>query len=266
MIRILRSNYAKLDTDYVYGDLVRRCADDAKVVQTNSIALLKEIREVSDTVRLALNLLKGRVDLKKLSSAYLQYKYGLRLTINDIKSIGASMNNLARRGKTSYAFSRSREEIFSTRTTIQSDSEPPMRDIFTYKVTYRPYEQSMCKFFQLWIDSGLFPTLENVWDLVPLTFVVDWFTGINKHLNAIDANTYWSTYDVVGATYSRKSIIPVDPRSIFLTEGTFIGDCTLSSYSRNVSHELHKPLFYDTTSHDFKNYAELTALIIANSR
>lgn len=247
----------------VFGDLVRRCANDAQVIQTNSLELVRDLRRLSDELRSLYGLVRGKKTIKTLSDAYLSYKYGLRLTGQDINLIISTANRELSAEYREISRSRSAEERFFS---DSQGNEEPLHAKYVYKVSYRPYDNDWRRFCQLWMDSGLFPSLQNLWDLVPLSFVVDWFVPVNKYLNSTDAQTYWSVHSVLGCTYSQKLTVS-DSLWMFLSRGyNLVGSLSFVDYTRTTSETLHKPLFFDPSPRYFKNYAELTALIVSNTK
>lgn len=250
--------------DLVYGDLARRCANDAVVVDSNSIELLIELRNLAETLKGVASLATGRVNLKNLGSAYLSYKYGLRLTVKDLKSIiSRTANRLLQSGR-SIGRSRSRE-TFNIMPKVGTKCGT-LSIVYNYKMTYYTHTDDWRDAIRTWFDTGLFPSLTNAWDLIPFSFVIDWFFSVEKHLNAIDANTYWSTYALAGVLYSKKETYH-DVSCLFSLDGwTFAGDVTAKRYSRVLASVAHKPLFFDPSPREFHNYAELTSLFLVNKR
>lgn len=256
--RLARKFSSHSDSE-VYGDLVRRCANDAQVIQTNSIELVTELATIADTVKTTLGLFRGKVDAKKLASGWLSYKYGLRLTAHDLKTVVQGISKRVQRIDRAHARSRARETF---------SYEPFMNGVgtldveYNYKIIYRTHSDDLRDFVRAWFNSGLFPSLTNAWDLIPLSFVVDWFLEIESYLNGMDANTYWSSYSIVETVYSKKETYH-DVNQLFSPVGwTLVGEVQLVDYNRHLGYTVHKPLYFDPNPREFKNYAELTSLIV----
>lgn len=246
---------------FVHSDLIRRCANDAQVTNVNSLELVKELREISSTLRGLYNLSKGKIDAKKMASVYLSYKYGVRLTAKDLISLRSDFSRQISLQDRAVRRVRAMERIF---TPSALDPTHLKESVYVHKVTYSPNSSDWRGFVQSWFDTGLFPSLTNAWDLIPLSFVMDWFANIESHLDAIDANTYWSLLSVLGVTYSTKHTIPDVLQRNSSAAGSLSGHTSLVSYTRHVSRTLGKPSFFELTPHEFRNYAELTALVVAN--
>lgn len=259
----LDRSYLPIDANLVYGDLARRCANDARVISCNSLELVKELSSISDTFRGLYDLTKGRVDAKKLASMHLSYKYGLRLTVMDLNSIQESIRHELSKVERDYSYSRARERIVLSPTGL---AKGPLVVTYNYKVFHKRYPDGVSNALLNWFDSGLFPSLTNLWDLVPVSFVVDWFTDLSSILDSIDANTYWSLYAILGITHSEKRVYS-DVGHLFLqNDWTVVGRIDAIHYLRSLRPLIHSPVFFDSSPRTFKNYAELASLFIANSR
>lgn len=250
------------NANFVYGDLVRRCANDAQVIDSNSIELVKELSSLSATLKDTYALTKGKVDAKKLASIYLSYKYGLRLTAMDIVSGGKSIASRIMSTRKEYSFSRAKETCVLQST----DGQMGLVINYNYKIFYLTHSEDWRSAVKTWFDSGLFPSLSNAWDLVPFSFVVDWFTNAGNYLDAIDANTYWSLHVVPCVVYSQKQTFRDVGPYLFGSDRTIIGNVDAVFYDRTLATVMHEPSFFETVPREFSNYAELTALIIANMR
>lgn len=258
-----RATLLEPSQDDVFGDLVRRCADDATVISSNNLEFTKELFEIKETLQAIFDLRKGKIDLKKLSSAYLMWKYGLRLTVKDVQSMASDITNeIGQIGKET-SFSRAKEVATYQ---LQPSWGSTMSVEYTYKITFFRVANDWRDGIRNWMNSGFFPSLQNAWDLVPLSFVVDWFTHFNSFLSSIDANTYWCVTDVLGATYCSKRTYHDVGLGLKDQYHTLIGQAEAINYDRRTSPTLHKPLFFDPSPRDFHNYAEATALIVANLR
>lgn len=260
----LKMDFSMPSKPLIYGDLVRRCANDAQVISSNSLELVRELRNLSETLKGVLDLRKGRIDLKKISSAYLSYKYGPILTAKDIKSITEELAHELQRTSSAVGRVRAKEKIF-----LPSNEGAPYGLLeleYNYKITHWKTSSKEREFIRSWYDSGLFPSLQNLWDFVPLSFTVDWLTKTNQYLDIVDASLYLRTYDIIGVTYSEKQIYPDVSNYFYSDSATFVGDVSATRYERRTSPHVHQASYFESTPRDFKNYAELSALIVVLSR
>lgn len=256
----IRRTFVTPDDGLVYGDLVRRCANDARVIPTNSIELAMELRVIVESLKAALGLATGNVNVKNFASAWLSYKYGLRLTVAGLKTVSDGLTKKIREIDSRKARSRAMERVVARRTSVTKGGD--LMIDFNYKITYLTCSNDVRDSLRRWFDSGLFPSLTNTWDLIPLSFVLDWFLKVESYLDSIDANTYWSTYQILGSIYTKKETFR-DVGWVFSNpDWSLSGDISLVYYDRRFSRHVHKPTFFDPSPRDFHNYAELASLII----
>jgi hypothetical protein len=57
---------------------------------------------------------------------------------------------------------------------------------------------------------GLFPGLYNLWDMIPFSFIADWFSNLGDELQDIDQSIFFSYYEVNELLVSRKRKIVVE--------------------------------------------------------
>lgn len=250
----------------MWGDLADLSIQNARALDINSLAYAADFLKLKQSVRTILSLLRGKFRPKDLASAWLEFKYGLRLTFADSKELGKAIGIAVTRHKNNKFYSVCR--AMDTSESILSKS--PLRgftvsDTYNYKVYYRPVDDAFLSLIRKMMDWDVAPTLQNIWDLIPLSFVVDWFTDFERTLNRIDANTYVNTLRVLGTIKTRKSTISSIPAAyIAPPDGRIIwsGDLTLEIYKRNLQRSLDLPLFRSGSPGEFRNYAELLAIIV----
>lgn len=260
----LGRDFLPISENMILGDLVRRCANDAQVVQTNSIELVRDIRELSSTLEEVYALTRGKVNAKKIAQSYLSYKYGARLTFKDLQLIAKTAKEQLE--KQHLAYSKVHASNVVSTLPIKGTGIGSRTSKYTYTIHYRPYSQDWRRGIQLAQDSGLFPSLQNSWDLVPLSFVADWFTQLGDRISMFDADTYWSTYDILGCCSSVKQTFSDVTKLFSTTLWTLVGSCDLHYYSRAPHLSVLPASYFENSPREFRNYAEALALIVANSR
>lgn len=253
-------DYEPLDELFIWGDLCRRCANDAQALDLNSIEYLAELPALIPDLKRVLQLLRGKATLKTASKLFLSYQYGARLTVSDtmeiIKSIPRRVNSLPH-----FRWVRATESVTPAGGSLIVSNR---KDLFNYKVYYDPRPSEISQFANdLW-SVGLFPSLKNSWDLIPMSFVVDWFVDVSNRLNSFDARTFWSTCRVLNTVLSHKTVLEgVNADELFSRIGHCSGRITMTRYTRWTSPTLVKPTFFSDTPREFKNYAEAAALLIS---
>lgn len=248
----------KPDFALITGDLSRRCANDASILDMNNIENLVEIAQFSEGFKAFRDLLRKKVSAESLAELYLSYKYGARLTASDLEAIYRSLPTMLARSARTVRFSRARE-------TVQCSSLVGKATIqYNYKVYYNPVDTGLTSLVNEAWNVGLFPSLQNAWDLIPLSFAVDWFTKIGDRLTQYDAATKWATLNVVSSLLSEKLVVSGIPSWVLYPgRTTLFGDITLIQYNRYTLDYVIPPVYHSDTPLDFKNYPEAVALLVA---
>lgn len=84
--------------------------------------------------------------------------------------------------------------------------------------------------------TGLDPTFSNAWDLVPFSFVVDWFFNVGGKINAGETYLHMLTSRVEGCVHSYKIEGRVtDLPFRFIPDGLDVDDVKFTKYWRTVS-------------------------------
>lgn len=263
LIRLKRIHPVYTSRD-VFGDLCRRCANDAQTLDMNNIEYLAELPEIVSGLKEVYSLLRGKATLKSAAKLYLSYSYGVRLTVADTIAIFQTLPRHLSKTRHHFRWVRSMESTTST----SYDSHAWRRsDLYHYKIYYSPYDAGLVNLVdQMW-NVGLFPSLKNGWDLIPLSFVVDWFVDISSRLSAYDAATFWSCNKVLGALGSHRTVFEgVQGDVIFSSLRNSAGVATVTEYTRFATDTVVTPLFFEDTPREFKNYAEAASLLIARSK
>lgn len=179
------------EQDLLFGDATQVAADNALKFTGNTATLIKELLGLKDTILDLYRLLQGDVNLKNLSSLWLSGRYGLKLTYQDTVDLAKSVLDEVKRDYELYSLSRGR-----------AGDNPVARCILYFDPNTR---NGFAKAMSGLMEWDLFPSLANVWDIIPYSFVVDWFVDVEGFLSAIDTNTYLSTMNVFSAFYTLKT-------------------------------------------------------------
>lgn len=131
-----------------------------------------------------------------IATAFLSSYYGTRLTATDTRDY----YRLLAKG-----LGYSTHDVFRCQasTTIQHGDDPSYYSVLTYFCFYKKYQDlsNTCRMLSNFLDElDIGPTLDNAWDAVKYSFVIDWFTNVGDNLTAVD-NLYRLTnrYTVLGS-------------------------------------------------------------------
>lgn len=220
---------------------------------------------LKSSIESMIKLLRGKVTSKALADAWLSFKYGLSLTLKDSVAVGTAISQSMDKKEWRKPYSTCR--AMDTRTSISKKSLISGLTIverYNLKVYHSIIDDAFLDTCRKLMNWDIFPSLENVWDLIPLTFVLDWFINFNEVLDRIDTNTYLNTVSVLGVIKTSKftiSSIPVNklnlPKSM-----DWSGCVNYSLYDRRLERTLDLPLYKGLSPQQFHNVAELLAIIV----
>lgn len=225
--------------DVTWGELARNAINACKSTDVNSLAYIKDLKSTFSEIRDILLLIKNPTNLKQWSKTWLGLRYGTRLTVADtmdlIKSASKMIKELKRNEKRIFNFTKSSQS--NSMTSSSKIVQTWTRELY-YKVYYTPSKSALNVFCKNLFDWGLYPSLYNLWDLIPLSFVADWVVNIQKALQTLDTLDYQRFVDIIGTTYTHKDTIQVMLRLSDLGFEDVTGTAIL--YHRGTSPTLHK--------------------------
>jgi len=196
-----------------FGDLASKAAKGVNRNSANMIAFLKDLRRPQDLIPKLRNLRS----LKERSGNYLAVQYGVLPTVSDIQEIVGAFKKIEpyidKNGFSTYNAVHSDERV------SEDLSETLEQRI---KVAIADEDVEFIRLMNNIHSSGFAPTLENMWDLVPYSFVLDWFIDIGGFLERIDSNLSLLRLDIRYATLSvkRNITMEVTPSPSFPVSGT----------------------------------------------
>lgn len=218
----------------VFGDLAVKALDSAKFIDANLVAFLSEYQSLNSLFSgLQKDILSGR-----LSEAYLGYNYGLRNQVSDYITITAGLEKTLKM--------RERQPLEALRASLRLEvPDTTIRKEYHYKIRYRPQSSQGTALLKTLREYSLLPTLVTAWDLVPFSFVVDWFYSFQRELERFQFRTDYLLYDIVAITKSEKIT--------FSIKDTFLADVypelngiLFTIYRRYISDVVDQPSYFFT--------------------
>lgn len=241
-------------TNFNWHDLARDLYSSVEFgTESNGIAYGIDFSETYDSVQKlfdAVNVKKIRSVSKSLSSLYLSYRYGWKLTYQDTLSMIRELETLpARLKKVLIGRAITSDGLNTYSMCTWADTSQKQLDLLRDLATK--------------LDAVL--SLENAWDLVPYSFVVDWLIPLGDSLNALD-HFLTLEYEYPSCVQSKtwSYIDPMVPVSRYYPD-EMNGSLTLKLYQRRFSHELETPSFLPNLQSPLHHTVEGSALIVANA-
>lgn len=218
---------------------------DVKALDSNWIENLAQVR---GTMGVVTPLLTGfaawktgdmRLARKALQEAYLTYCYTVAPSLRDSKDLRDNFpRTIANITKYRYSNERRRGAVHETFPIFGVSA------LSSYYCTYHFVlkDDSFSTIWNALERLNLDPSEANLWDLVPFSFVVDWFAGVGQALERI--SLYKSSVAIRNLKYRIQSFkvqwpIPVGEREgLFPASLRICGDITYSWYDRRISDQI----------------------------
>lgn len=193
----------------------------------------------------------GKDFLDLLSDIWLLLQYGLVPTLRDAKELAENAKPIVQKlrnggystpvtGHGSFTFTVPNDGLYP--------SFPGMTVTARTKIRFRYGDSSLMINLLGARALGLLPTLGNLWDLIPRSFMVDWFTNIDDKLALADSQLWALALEVVGTTSSLTIEWPIPGTILSANNCRPVVTPKLIRYYRNVSPRVPS---YFPTRYDF---------------
>lgn len=239
-----------------WGGLANDASVSLNITDTNVIAFLRDLRNIRDLVPKLRNLRNIRTH----ANNYLAYHYGILPTIGDLQKIFDGLRELkAHRFPGLASGSAGSTDVVPL---INGQHKLTRR----LKLIVRTNETMLTELCYRVERLGLFPNLTSIWDLIPFSFVLDWFISVGDWLEVVDTYQRTLRYPISSITMSERTEITRDQKPSAILP--YVGPVTVVNYHRWVSDQCPLPTLthlnsqLDASSH----WLEATALIIQRAR
>lgn len=237
-----------------FGDLAMQAGRRLIANDTNMLAFIRDLRNPSEMIP----KLKNLGSLKGLANNFLTIDYGLLPTISDLKEIMESLRRLSPH-LDRFGYQTSSASYQASGDNGRSDRLYTLEQHI--KLGLSDEDSGLLHVCNVLERIGLFPNVSNLWDLIPYSFVLNWFISVGDLLERVDTRLRLMRYDIKYVTRSVKttSTAILTPRTDF----PYRGSVQLVQYSRWVSdHCPVPPLSLEVQPQDSSHWLEALALII----
>jgi hypothetical protein len=207
---ILNLNY-ELNSAYYerISEMHATAFDSLNRFDGNMLALIPDLKNIGQgTVSVLTNLLESATNPRKLAHAWLSGRYGDRLTYGDLRSLfeGFQRDVWKCTKTTKYMLGRSR---LSCNIHIAQQDVPVT---YCTRIAVQPNDYNrVMQMIREAYEWDYYPSLGNTWDLIPLSFVVDWFVNVSSIFESLDRMVQSRYYTVLktctGVKASYDSIV-----------------------------------------------------------
>lgn len=171
-----------------FGLAVAQALADIKYVDINSISYLKEAVEMVKSGQPIAELaplrdFASKPTLKNLANLTLSYSYGTRLTVADTEEIFDGVEKL--KNQLGHLLDDT-AVVRGWASQSLSDNFLKIDRLLTANVYYHQQQSQVRKLLDVLYKADLEPSLEHGYDLIPYSFVLDWFVNVGDILASID--------------------------------------------------------------------------------
>lgn len=168
-----------------------------------------EIKEWTEAISSLSKNRKGSAS--KVAKAYLSTTYGTRLTLNDMEQWQNAIAKYMWKSYNARAFAYAKAKSTHGVSRPTASLQDGVCD-YSYSLCYDPLEKFGGSYGikELLNTFRLSPNAKRVWELLPFSFVVDWFLPISELYRVIESEDmlYDMKYRVFGETSSTKYTFP----------------------------------------------------------
>lgn len=242
--------------DKDYGDLAMEASETVNRNKVNMLEFLHDARHPTELIP----KLKQLRHLKGMSNNYLTVHYGILPTVRDLENIVKAFRNAAR------YFDKNGFGSYTAGSTVTKNIDSMSYTLVQrIKLAIDDEDNELIDLINKIESAGFLPTFQNIWDLIPFSFVIDWFADVGGYLERLDANFRIARLNIRYVTMSRKTTSSgYSPPSV---ETPFVGTVEWVHYHRWVSDQCPVPrLILQPTFQDFNHWLESTALVIQRSK
>lgn len=251
-IWLARDSYPHYRED---GELAMFATEKVRAINLNMIELLRDLRKPAELIP---NL--KSIDLKGASSAYLQWKYGILPTISDLTCIYNALSEF-RKSK------GDRIVRHMVRGSNTSESGIIRNVVQSVKISLRSREDGLNQILNSLDSIGFALSAKDIWDLIPYSFVIDWFLSVEDYLRRLESRDRIDRYLFNFVVCSTK----VACEKPFIMSGFPLackGTIKTVYYHRRVTSQCPLPSLtsLNTQTMPFHHWLEASALLFSRGR
>lgn len=215
----------KLAWKYYMPNVVADALTGLRLLHINSIAYLRDSVELRRSLSVFRQLKKHPLSKKTWANLWLTYRYGLRLYALDTISIAQAIKK-----EISHADDRFQSARAVYNGTVPALFGNPIEVTCRAKVYADKYSVGEMGLYEAIRSLDFVPSLANSWDLIPYSFVIDWFLPIGNILSRFDAISDVDTLHTRSCVASVKHVKQDHISGLFRCSGDVKHTC----YQRKV--------------------------------
>jgi hypothetical protein len=177
--------------------------DSVQKFDGNLLAFISELPSFGTTgIQSILDLVSASPSKASVASFWLSNRYGDRLSFKDAKELFQGFDrSFLNVTTTRNIFGRSRAS------THFSDGYWDFDISCACMAAVRPNDSNaLMRAIRTAYEWDFYPSLGNVWDMIPMSFVVDWFVNVSDIFDSVDRMVQARYYDVLRVLQSVKAV------------------------------------------------------------
>jgi hypothetical protein len=188
-----------LDLNYLekvdYGMIAQNAVENFSANNVNMLEFFAGLKNPASLVP----KLKNLKFLKGIANEYLKVSFGVLPTISDLEEVHGAFRRIRpsvdiHGNRTSYA-------AYTASATL-NDVEHTLEQ--RVKVAVASNDRELTSLASQLDNIGVLPKLSNIWELIPFSFVIDWFINVGNYIESVELQNRIVHFDVKYATLSWK--------------------------------------------------------------
>lgn len=220
-----------LDLNYLekvdYGMIAQQAVENFNVNNVNMLEFLAGLKNPAALVPKLKNLKR----LKGAAGEFLKLQYGILPTISDLEEITQAFKSV--RPSIDINGNRTAYAGYSTSGSLNNVEHELTQRV---KIAVSANDKELNNLASKLDSIGVLPKMSNLWELVPFSFVIDWFVDIGDYIESVEIRDRILHFDVKYATLSWKRTLTTQVDS----STGYSGSVQLVDYNRWV--QLNCPL------------------------
>lgn len=226
-----------------FGELHYRTLSKIDTFGSNGIAYIKDLKNIIKDLKSLYQTLHGNVNPKGIADLFLSFKYGFPQTFEDTRDVVAAI--------------KATPKTSSSVTEVESIAGITTERTCT--IRYNPLDGAVEDVYNFLRQLDLLVNAQNVWELIPFSFVFDWFIDVDAKLERLDQLDHLSHINV-NAVYDSQILTTSCASSRFI--GGVVGTIGIRRYTRNCHLDASFPLIVSKEPSPVSHWLEGTALIV----
>lgn len=233
------------EVETAFGNMVPSVIDQMHAVDMNQFEFISNPNLVKDVIQLGKSIANadGITTLKEAaevaSDVYLSYRFGATSTARDYRDLASAISKETTRvyQARKYRDRRVRSRTFFSVPWLFNLSWDVSCNLTAYLDNFDQGIMGMMNKLDSW---GLYPDRAAVWEIVPFSFVVDWFVNVQENLERRDAQ-YWREFYNCRACICTRKLSTCANASVMFPNSLIGGSADISLYNRRVQRSLPVP-------------------------